>query len=339
LASDEQPSSNLLVAKLRALSRSGLGVELEAVRSVPGGAFGTTATTDQHTMAVCLAESEPSRSLGPALVAFAESAADRLHMLCSADAAIVARRASQFSSKIWVWDLVGEELVRAAPASDSEVVVPAAELVDLVADLIVLGVEPVFEHGVLTGELMGLEVVRAERDGESWQLRFGVGDFDRDTFAMIHGRDPASTAMSKVVETVSAHRRPGAKPHVLNRISAERWLRAVLIETPARISLQYLAVAEPPIRRTGLREVVPAVAVGKRNGTEVVVVTSCGIDLDLIPFAADARRRLLPQAPLLVVISERDAHRVTRELAATMNDPAELIVIDNDWRTWSNDTV
>lgn len=88
-----------------------------------------------------------------------------------------------------------------------------------------------------------------------------------------------------------------------------------------------------------MRETVPAVAIGYRDGTEVVVVTSCGIDLDLIPYAADARKCLRPEAPLLVVLAECDAHRITREIASALHVPAELIVIDNDWRSWPSGTV
>jgi len=339
LPPDDKLNSDLLVVKLRALSRSALGVELEAVTSVRGGAFGTSPTTNGYNTTVWLAESEPSRSLGPALVASAKNGPSHLHLICSAESALVARRAAEFSPDVSVWEIDGSRLVPAGRAAETDLAAPAAELVELVADLIVLGVDPVFEHGVLTGEVMGLEVVRAEHDGQSWRLRVGIGDFDRDTFAMIHGQDPSASVMAEVVETVASHRRPGAQPHPLNRMSAERWLRAVLIEAPGRIGLGSLAVAEPPVRRTSVRETVPAVAIGYRDGTEVVVVTSCGIDLDLIPYAADARRCLRPEAPLLVVLAERDAHRITREIASTLHVPAELIVIDNDWRGWPSGTV
>jgi len=336
---EEVLSPDLLVAKLRSLSRVGLGIELETVRSVPGGAFGNSPGSDNVPTMVWLAESEPSRSLGPALVALAKSTSESLHLVSSAESAILARRAEEFSSDISVWGMDGAELVLADPCADLEVLAPVAELVELVADLIVFGVEPIFEHGVLTGEVMGLEVVRAEHDGLVWRLRVGIGDFDRDIFAMLHGDEPPAKVIAEIVDTVLSHRCPGAQPHPLNRMSDQRWLRSVLVEAPGRIGLDSLVVADPPVPRKSVRETAPAVALGQRGGAEVVVVMSCGIDLDLIPYAADARRRLRPTAALLVVVAECDAHRVTHDLAATLHLPAELIVIDNDWRGWPSDTV
>jgi len=335
----EQHKPDFLVAKLRSLSRSGLGVELETVSSVSGAAFGTSHSAKGGSAVVWLAESNPTRSLGPALVALEASGSDSLHVMCSAESGVLARRASEFSVEVSVWGIDGSDLVAAGQDQNLEATTPAVEQVELAAQMVLLGVEPVFEHGVLTGEVRGLEVLRAEYDGRSWRLCVGIGDFDRDTFSMIHGQDPSASVIAEVVETVSSHRGPGALPHALNRLCAQRWLRAVLVESPGRIGLDDLVAAEPPARRTSLGEVVPAVALGHRDGVEVVVVVSCGIDLDLVPYAADARRRLIPQAPLLVVVAERDAHRITHELASRLLVRAEVIVVDNDWRSWPNGTV
>ncbi len=59
---------------------------------------------------------------------------------------------------------------------------------------------------------------------------------------------------------------------------------------------------------------------------------SAGIDLDLVPTAADARLLLDPDAELLVVVPARDAHPVTRALAARLHRPARLVPLDGDWR-------
>ena len=67
----------------------------------------------------------------------------------------------------------------------------------------------------------------------------------------------------------------------------------------------------------------------------VVVVTSTGIDIDLIPFAADARLRHDPRARLIVVVPERDAHAVTRDLAAALQEPAAVSTVPEGWREWA----
>jgi hypothetical protein len=64
----------------------------------------------------------------------------------------------------------------------------------------------------------------------------------------------------------------------------------------------------------------------------VVVACSVGIDLDLVPSAADARAALAPDARLLVVVPQRDDHPVTRALAAELARPAEVVALAGDWR-------
>ena len=69
------------------------------------------------------------------------------------------------------------------------------------------------------------------------------------------------------------------------------------------------------------------------SGAEVVVACSVGVHLDLVPAAADARQALAPDARLLLVVPERDAHPVTRALAERLVAPAELVPVAGDWRT------
>ena len=64
------------------------------------------------------------------------------------------------------------------------------------------------------------------------------------------------------------------------------------------------------------------------SGAPVVVVCSAGIDLDLVPFAADARDALAePDTRLLLAVPEGDDHPVTRELAARLAVPAEVVPV------------
>ena len=64
-----------------------------------------------------------------------------------------------------------------------------------------------------------------------------------------------------------------------------------------------------------------------------VVVCSVGVDLDLVPAAAEARLALAPDARLLLVVPEGDDHPATRALANRLKDPAEVVAVPGDWRT------
>ena len=57
-----------------------------------------------------------------------------------------------------------------------------------------------------------------------------------------------------------------------------------------------------------------------------------GIDLGLVPMAADLRLAHAPGARLVLVVPERDAHPVTRRLAAALVEPAEVVALPGDWR-------
>jgi hypothetical protein len=71
------------------------------------------------------------------------------------------------------------------------------------------------------------------------------------------------------------------------------------------------------------------VAAGRgADGTALVVVCSTGVDLDLVPFAADARHALgFDAARLLLAVPARDAVSATRALAARLVLPAEVVAL------------
>jgi hypothetical protein len=50
--------------------------------------------------------------------------------------------------------------------------------------------EPIVEHGILLGEVLGLEVVRVVVDEVGTDLPFGVGKHDREPQRLIHGDRP-----------------------------------------------------------------------------------------------------------------------------------------------------
>jgi hypothetical protein len=69
------------------------------------------------------------------------------------------------------------------------------------------------------------------------------------------------------------------------------------------------------------------------TGPDAVLVCSVGVDLDLVPAAAEARLALASDARLLLVVPERDDHPVTRALAARLKQPAEVVAVSGDWRS------
>jgi hypothetical protein len=130
-----------------------------------------------------------------------------------------------------------------------------------------------------------------------------------------------------VVDKVEGLRRTVEPPHALRRLAAERLLRQRLLDDPAIVAAVALEAAPPPVPRTNLKDAVPCVAAGiDRDGRPLVVVCSVGIDLDVVPFAADARAALGDDdARLVIVVPERDAHPVTYRLAARLAVPAEVV--------------
>jgi len=278
-----------------------------------------------------LAEDAPDRSLGRALAWARQQRASRLHLLSESSAGLLARRASYFASAPTVWRVDARSLAPAVaePFPSASAVDP--ELAVFRSLIIEGGAEPVEEHGVLVGEVEGLEVCRAIRDAATGECRLevGVGAHDREAFLLIHGNVPTVDALRGVAEVVASHRRPGAEPHPLNRLGAERAIRARLVRNPGPVGAVELAVAAPPVPRPNLKDPVPCVASGRSaDGSPVVVVCSTGIDLDVVPFAADARAALdLPSARLVIVVPERDAVAVTTALAADLEPSAEVVAL------------
>jgi len=298
------------------------------VESYDDGAFALSGGT----LAV-LVEEGSRRGLGVALATARARSAGTVHILCGDEPGLIARRAGEFVSPPEVWEVRGRELTPAfaEPHRPSDVPDPAA--LALVPTIVGAGAEPVIEHGVITAEVQGLEIARVIVDADGARLEVGVGRHDREAFAIIHGREPVAVALARVAAEVGDHRRPGAEPHPLNRIGAERWLRARLIASPRLIGARVLEAGEPPLPRENVKEATPAVAVGRaEDGSDLVVVTSVGIDLDLVPFAADARLRLAPGARLVIVVPRRDVHPITRDLAGSLMSPAEIVSVPDDWR-------
>jgi hypothetical protein len=302
-----------------------------APRALPFGAV-----VHHEGAAWVLLELDPIRSVGPAMVWAHRAGVTQLHLMVDdpAPAGVVARRASLFAPAPQVWRVSGRSLSTAPVAAPHRPIEPSASARAAAAVLHEAGVDVLIEHGQIRGEVRGLEIARVVLDeGGVARVEVGVGRHDREAFTMVHGTLPTSEALASVVASVEAVRQPEAEQHPLRQLSAESWLRWRLLADPALIGLSELRAAESTIARESVKDSGATIAVGRDgSGDDVVVACSVGIDLDLIPSAADARLALAPDARLLIVLPERDLHPASRQLAGVLERPAQFITVAGDWR-------
>lgn len=319
---DPERRGELLAAKLRALV-DGAGEPT----TFPGGA--ARVHGDRGWI---LADANPARALGPALVWAERHGVGDLHVLVDdADAAgTIARRAREFTTPPTVHRVDGRVLRDATPTPPPDLDAPAPPAAgEFLRRLEVAGAEAVVERGVVVGEVNGLEIARVVTDDDGAYLAVGVGKHDRHAQSLVHGDRPTAEALAAAVEFVGRHRRLDAEPHPLNRLARERWLRTVVVADPQLVGATSLRPVSSPVERDDLRKPAPAPAFGRdAAGDPVVVVCSTGIDLDLVPAAADARLALDATARLVLVVPPRDDHPITRRLAAALARPAEIRTVE-----------
>lgn len=322
--------SQLNAVKLRALvaEHTGAAVAGEAA------SVGTGAGLLHDGRAWVLLDDQPAKRLGAALAWALRQGAGGLHVVADTGTGVLARRAGEFAYPIEVWHAEGRTLLPAV--AEPHVPAPAVPAHhEALRGLIVEGgAVPHVESGVLVGEVAGLEVCRVVDDPDlgSTRLEVGVGAHDREAFQMLHGDVPTVASLARVVAAVAEYRHPGAAPHPLNRLAAERLLRWQVIERPDAIGAARLAAAEPPVPRDNLKDPVPCVATGTRpDGTPLVVVCASGVDLDLVPYAADARLALGQPGvgELVIVTPSRDRVPVIVEIAGRLRHSAEFASLDD----------
>jgi hypothetical protein len=190
------------------------------------------------------------------------------------------------------------------------------------------GATPAVDHGVLVGEVRGLEVCRVVTDTATGDTRLevGIGQHDREAFQMLHGNVPTVEALAKVVAAVEPHRRYGAAPHPLNRLGQAQALRARLIDEPGLVGAARIEARPSPLDRPNLKDAYPCVASAMIDGHPVTLVVSSGVDLDLVPYATDAR--LATGESTRIVVPTRDAVPVQSDIAALLLDPMPIMPVD-----------
>ncbi len=348
---DDDRRGRLLGIKLTALASSHLKRDIQADPFLfPRGA---ALMVDQS--AWVLVEEAAGRSLGGALSWALRNGATSLNVVTESDEALLARRSERFSYPIAVWAHHDRNLNRVGSTHLQNAPAPLTEHLQLRSVIESAGAVVNVEHGVVFGEVRGLEVCRVvdrptvglfaelgdvapggsatlldaenpatlrHREFEGVQLEVGVGANDREAFQLLHGDVPTVEALRGVVEAVETHRSLGARQHPLNRLGAERFLRWRLEQEPTLIDMFEVRPAEPPVARPNLKDPVPCVARATIDGRSTMVVCSTGVDLDLIPFVADVQA--MYGDPVMVVAPERDLVSITREMAELLTASVDL---------------
>lgn len=338
MSTDAGRRSRLLSVKLRTLVREHLGcTDDEVGRSeVFGG--GAALIGADSTWILFDAEARPS--LGAALawvskngrgdgssVDSSSSGVSPVHLLVEHGSGLLARRAALFDAPVTVWHVAERMLLPAVPEPyplSGPTSPDHLAFVDIIASA---GADPMVEHGVVTGEVRGLEICRVVDDPTTGttRLEVGMGAHDREAFAMVHGDVPTTEALARVVAAVLPHREPGADPHPFNQFAAERLLRWRVCREPAMVGCATLAPAEPPVARTNVKDAVPCVALGTtRDGDDpVTVVFAHGVDLDVVPFAVDAAA-YHGTGSVLVATRSKDAVGIIERMAGTTRIPVRF---------------
>ena len=290
----------------------------------PGAAFVADDTT------WFLIDGDASHCVGPVIAWAARRGIDRgINVIAEDGAGVAARRASYFDGPVTVWSADDRDIAPAVPAVHLPFLAPKPGHLDHATLIEEAGAEVVVEHGVVVGEVRGLEMCRVVDDETSGAARLdvGMGRHDREAFALVHGHLPAPDALRQVIAAVRPHREPGAVQHPLNQFGAERLLRWNAMQDPASVGCASLRPAEPPIQRTNLKDAVPCVALGADgNGASVAVTFAHGIDLDAVPCALDAADRL-GAARVVLALRARDITESTRVVAARSSRPVSVIAL------------
>lgn len=331
--SDPALRQSLLKAKLKGLVRARWGDVVDRAQEgfLPGGAAFVADGT-----AWVLAEDQPERSLGAALAWVGRQGAGPtdLHLLAAGAAGTLARRAALFTRPVRVYTIEGTTVREAEPEpmTPQPPLDPDAEPMRALFDKV--GAEAVVEEGILRAEVLGLEVARVEvgSSGQS-RLAVGVGKHDREAQREVRGDQHGPDELFEVVRLVAEHRVPNGFGHAAYHLAPERWLRSVVVRRPELVGAQHLEPAPPPVAREDLRQLAQAPAAGvDLEGRPLLVVCSVGIDVDLVPAAADAWLADGRQPRLVFCLPEGDDHPVTRDLVSALVMPAEIVTVPEEWR-------
>ena len=342
---DPDRRSRLLGVKLRAL----VGDHLGRVSTAEPVGFPNGAALLDNGAAWVLVDGRAERSLGAALAWAVRVGASSLDLIADHDTGMLARRARRLAFPTSIWFAEDRVLLAAVAEPLRGPPEPASTHIDLMASIEAAGATPNVEHGVVVGEVRGLEVCRIVDEPTVGHitdvgdvdpagravvpmvhdttngvlLEVGVGPNDREAFRLLHGDIPTVEALAAVVDSVLAHRSADAPQHPLNRLGQERYLRWQLQQDPALVGMAVVEPAQPPVPRPNLKDPVPCVARGvDAADVEHHVVCSVGVDVDLVGYVADVQA--MGERPVVVALRARDAVSITHDTLSLLLDPVEI---------------
>jgi len=326
LPDSQRRRAALVGVKLAALAREHAGADIGEVSGFGGGAGLLTSAGE----AWVLIDERPDRGVGSALAWALSRDATSLSILADSATGQLVRRAEGFGFPIRVFHVEARTLLQAVAEPLPERTPVSPEHLALRSMIVEGDAEPVIEHGVLAGEVRGLEVCRVVDDPVSGEVRLevGIGAHDRETFQMLHGDRPKVEALAGVVATVAVQRTPGRPPHPLNQLAASRLLRSRLVEHPELIGATSVTIAEPPIARTNVKDQAPSAAVATlSDGSQELVVCTTGIDLDVVPYSVDAVA-FHGATSCVIAAPSRDVVPVQLRIASLCRVPTRFVPVD-----------
>ncbi len=339
---DPEQRAALARAKLRSLVRDmGSGGSGEGEPSgEPTEVGALTAVVDDGRAAVLLPDGAPA-ALAAAVLWASRQDATELTVFVDDHGGDVARWASYLhlgGRQIMVRTVKGASSAPTEPSMVPASPQPPSLPDELLQQLRSEDLEIVVEHGQARGEVLGLEVARLVQwprevggDGEL-HLEAGVGRFDRDAVAAVRPDDAPTVSLARTVTEVRRHRYPGAPVHPVQMLARERWLRSTVVADPSLVGAAQLAPADMTSEPGGIKEAHPAAAIGADvDGTPVLVVCSTGVDLSLVPRAADTRELHDSSARLVLALPPQDLHPATTTLVNLLRRPAEVVAVTPGW--------
>ena len=326
---DDSRKGQLLSLKLRVLVHEHLGHAVPESDLEPLG-FSRGAAVKHGTDVWVLVSDNPQRGLGPALLWALKEGATALHVLAEENTGVLARQAEHFSFPITVWHVNDRVLLPAIAVPHVEAAQALPEHLEFIELIASGGAVPRVEHGIVTGEVLGLEVCRAVTDAYTGEVRLevGMGAHDREAFVLLHGNKPQQEALSGVVASVAKQRHHDAEPHPFNRLAPERMLRARVMNEPGLVGAVSLEPCDPPFARSNVLDVVPCVGKAQdADGKQFIVVFTTGADPDIVPFALDARSYSDPNAELVIAMPDTHITRTNRLALEKAAKPARFLGI------------
>ena len=275
-------------ARALAIARDQFHLDTEGA-SVDAAPFGVAVCigADGSRTALIVSSVDDLSVLGGALVWLGRNPADAARLVGEHPAGGHARRAAVLAPDLGIHELVGSDVRAAVVAPISEPHPTPADITPLVAMIERSGAQAVIEDGIVRAEVAGLEVARVVTGPAGSSIEVGVGRFDREAGALLHSDRPVEPTLVATIEQVREHRTVGAVAHPVNRIGRERWLRELVRVDPDLAGIESPRLVEPIPPRASLLEASAAALLGTDGDRRVLVVCSVGVELGLVPAAAD----------------------------------------------------